>query len=103
MRDLGSDCWVISPQDKLTNSALKNRRNLQLTILADVGQDVIRRWGIFDHEDSKGRAIPYPATFIIGNDGRIEWSYIGRSSRDRPETGDLLKRLADIADKSANS
>jgi len=87
----------------LTNSALKNRRNLQLTILADGGQDVIRNWGIFDHEDSKGRDIPYPATFIIDSNGRIAWAYIGRSSRDRPETDDLLERLADVAANSAIS
>lgn len=82
---------------------MKNRRNLQFPILADSNHEVIRRWRIFDNEDPKERAIPYPSTFIVGSDGRIKWSYIGRSSRDRPEIDEILERLADIAASSANS
>lgn len=81
---------------------MKKRHKLQFPILADSNHEVIRRWRIFDNEDPKERAIPYPSTFIVASDGRIAWSYIGRSSRDRPEIDEILERLANIAAMNTN-
>jgi peroxiredoxin len=92
----GADLWTIAPQDVATNQALRERRDLPFPILADVDQGVIHQWGIFNFEDPKGRAIPYPSTFVVGQDGLIAWAYIGKATRDRPTPGAVLAAVRDI-------
>jgi len=92
----GADLWTISPQDVESNQALRERRDLPFPILADFDQRVIHQWGIFNFDDPKGRAIPYPATFVVGQDGLIAWSYVGKMTRDRPTPGAILAAVQDI-------
>jgi peroxiredoxin len=93
----GADLWAIAPQDVETNQALRERRELPFPILADDDQAVIHQWGIFNFDDPKERAIPHPSTFLINQDGLIAWSYVGKSTRDRPVPGAILAAVHDVA------
>ena len=92
----GADLWTIAPQDIETNQALRERRELPFPILADIDQGTIHQWGIFNFDDPKGRAIPYPATFIIDKQGVIVWSHVGQSTRDRPMPGAILAAVREV-------
>ncbi len=82
--------WAISPQETEQNQALRERRSLPFPILADADQVVIRTWGIYNRLDPKQRSIPYPATYIIDQSGRVRWSRLGLETRDRPTAGEVV-------------
>lgn len=95
----GAELWTIAPQDVKTNQALRERRELPFPILADIDQGTIHQWGIFNFDDPKGRAIPYPATFVIGRDGLIAWAYTSRETRDRPAPGAILAAVRALTEE----
>jgi peroxiredoxin len=99
--ELGASLWAISPQSVEKNRVLVERRGFPFPILSDDDQDVIRRWGVFNDEDPKGRAIPYPATYLIDQKGRITWVHIGQSTRDRPASDDILLQIKRINNRTA--
>ncbi|NIP28433.1 MAG: peroxiredoxin family protein, partial [Phycisphaerae bacterium] len=83
----GGQLLAVSPQTMELNQGLRERRALPFPILADADQAVIRQWGLFNDLDPKKRLIPYPATYVIGRNGRIAWAYLGIETRDRPTVG----------------
>jgi peroxiredoxin len=94
---LGADLWAISPQTIADNQNLQQRRNLPFPILADPDQAVIRSWGLFNHDDPQHRAIPYPASYVVGKNGRIHYAHLGLITRDRPTPGQLLAALKTVS------
>jgi peroxiredoxin len=93
---LNATLWAISPQTADVNFTLVERRGLPFPVLSDPDQAVIREWGLFNDDDSRGRLIPHPATFIIGTDGLVAWSHIGKSTRDRPTADVVLDQLSSL-------
>ena len=89
----GAALWAISPQEAAANQALRERRDLPMPILADADQAVIRQWGLFNQQDPKQRPIPYPATYIVGQNGRIHWRNLGLAARDRPTPAEIIAAL----------
>jgi peroxiredoxin len=89
----GAVIWAISPQTIVENQALQARRNISFPILADPDQATIHAWGMFDALDPEARAIPYPATCIVGTDGRVAWMHAGASTRDRPTVGEIVANI----------
>ena len=49
---------------------------LDYTLLSDPGAAVIHRYGLYNQDDPRGRAIPHPTTYVIGMDGVIHLSLI---------------------------
>lgn len=90
---------AISPQDQAKNERLRERYQLPFPILADDNQAVIREWGLFNALDPKKRPIPYPASYIVGKDGRISWGRLGLTAQDRPSVGALLAAMRTAAAK----
>lgn len=89
-RAAGVTVWAISPQTVSANAGLKKRRELPFPVLADNDQSVIRAWGLFNDDDHKGRAIPYPAAYVVAPDGTVTWRHVSQGTRDRPTAGELL-------------
>ena len=85
--------WTISPQDQAANRLLQTKHQLPFPILADTDLAVIHAWGIFNDLDPKQRPIPYPATYIVGQDGRVAWVHLGVGTRDRPTVGQILAAI----------
>lgn len=97
IQEIGGELLAIAPQPVEINLNLKEKRALPFPILADDDQAVIQEWGVFDHQDPKKRLIPYPATYIVGQDGRIAWAYLGAATRDRPMVGEVMAALKKVA------
>ncbi len=69
---------------------------LDFPLLSDPGAAIINRYGLFNSDDSRGRAIPHPTTYVIDMDGRIHWNFTEIDYRTRPENEDILAALSEL-------
>lgn len=71
---------------------------LDYTLLSDPGAAVINRYGLYNQDDPRGRAIPHPTTYVIDVNGVIQWKMTEVNYRIRPENDDILQALAALND-----
>ncbi len=69
---------------------------LHYTLLSDPGAAVINRYGLFNQDDPRGRAIPHPTTYVIDKDGVVHWKMTEVNYRIRPENDDILAALNEL-------
>ena len=69
---------------------------LDYTLLSDPGAGVINRYGLFNQDDPRGRAIPHPTTYVIDMDGVVRWKMTEVNYRIRPENEDILAALNEL-------
>jgi peroxiredoxin len=93
----GATLWAVSPQTVALNQGLVERRRLPFPVLADDDQAVIRAWGIFNAIDVQQRLIPFPATYVLGQDGRVAWYRLGLETRDRPTPAEVVTAVSQMA------
>ena len=66
------------------------------TLLSDPGAGVINRYGLYNQDDPRGRAIPHPTTYVIDMEGVIRWKMTEVNYRIRPENVDIVAALEEI-------
>lgn len=71
-------------------------RMLDYTLLSDPGAAVINRYGLFNQNDPRGRAIPHPTTYVIDMDGVIRWKMTEVDYRIRPENEDIAAAIDEL-------
>jgi peroxiredoxin len=59
-------------------------------MLADPNHQVAEAYGVYN---LLGDKIAAPSVFIIATDGRVVWSYFGKSAGDRPGAQTILEHL----------
>ena len=69
---------------------------IDFTLLADPNNAVIDRYGVFNPDDSRRRAIPHPTTLVIDKQGVVRWKFIEIDFRIRPTNDDILAALAEL-------
>ena len=69
---------------------------LDYVFLSDPGAAVINRYGLFNQDDPRGRAIPHPTTYVIDRDGIVRWKMTEVNYRIRPENADILAALNEL-------
>ena len=69
---------------------------IDYTLLSDPEAAVINRYGLFNQDDPRGRAIPHPTTYVIDMDGVVRWKMTEVDYRIRPENEDIVAALAAI-------
>lgn len=69
---------------------------LDFDLLSDPDAAIINRYGLFNSEDSRGRAIPHPTAYVIDKEGRVHWKFTEVNYRVRPENEDILAALAEL-------
>ena len=69
---------------------------LDNTFLSDPGAGVINRYGLFNQDDPRGRAIPHPTTYVIDMEGVVRWKMTEVNYRIRPENADILAALNEL-------
>ena len=69
---------------------------VDFTLLADPDNAVIDRYGVFNPDDSRRRAIPHPTTLVIDKEGVVRWKFIEIDFRIRPTNEDILTALAEL-------
>ena len=65
-------------------------------LLSDPNAAIISRYGVFNKDDGRGRAIPHPTTYVIDLEGRVHWKMTEVNYRIRPENEDILAALAEL-------
>jgi peroxiredoxin len=115
VRDRGALFVAISPQTQRHNDFTADRHSLTFPMLSDPGCEVADRFGLtyvlptymqkyyrsilvnipFVNGDESWR-LPVPATFVIGQDGRILFAEAQADFRVRPEPRDVLDALPPI-------
>lgn len=65
----------------------------EFPILPDTEGNVVRQYGVYN---LLGDGVGTPATFIIGEDGAIRWSYVSQDIADLPSADDILLRLREL-------
>jgi peroxiredoxin len=71
-------------------------RELDLTLLSDPDASVIDRYGLYNQDDPRGRAIPHPTTYVIDREGVVRWKMTEVNYRIRPENVDILAALDEL-------
>ena len=69
-------------------------RPINYTLLSDPDAQVIKRYGLFNQDDPRGRAIPHPTVYVIDMDGRITWKFTEVNYQIRPEQADIAAAIA---------
>ena len=70
--------------------------SLDFPLLSDPEAAVIHRYGLFNQDDPRGRAIPHPTTYVIDRDGVVRWKMTEVNYRIRPENEDVLAALRQL-------
>ena len=74
-------------------------RPIEYRLLSDPDAAVINRYGLFNQDDPRGRAIPHPTVYVIDMDGRVHWKFTEVNYRIRPEHADILNALAELEER----
>ena len=77
----------ISAEDSLTP---------RFPFLTDPDHQVIDRYGLLNPDDSRGRQIPHPATYVIDMKGVVRWKFVEVDYSVRPGNEDVLAALAEL-------
>ncbi|CAB9508522.1 alkyl hydroperoxide reductase Thiol specific antioxidant Mal allergen [Seminavis robusta] len=110
---------AISPMLPDGTAFLATKRDLDYSVCSDVNntlakefrltfevkphtQPFMTKWGehIPDHNGLDSWEIPLPATYVIGQDGRIAWSFMDNDPGIRAEVKDIVHEVAALTLKS---
>ncbi len=69
---------------------------IDFALLSDPDAAIINRYGLFNQEDPRGRAIPHPTAYIIDMGGTVRWKFTEVNYRIRPENEDILAALVEV-------
>ena len=113
---LGATLVAISPEfpdDSMTKNEISQ---MDFTVLSDQDAKVASQYGVawegpeflLNHMKSdrqldlkkinnrNSTILPIPATFIIGNDGLVKWTYVNVDYRTRSEPDEIIEALKEI-------
>lgn len=71
-------------------------RQLDMVFVSDPDALVINRYGLYNQDDPRGRAIPHPTTYVIDKEGVVRWKMTEVNYRIRPTNEDILAALSEI-------
>lgn len=66
---------------------------IDYTLLSDGDAAVINRYGLFNQDDPRGRAIPHPTVYVVDMDGVVRWKFTEVDYRIRPTNEDIAAEL----------
>jgi peroxiredoxin Q/BCP len=89
-RSRHAEIWAIAFQDVSRAQTMAGLVKAGYPILADVNHAVADAYGVFNLLND---GVATPAVFVVDPAGRIVWSYIGKSTTDRPSPDEILKHL----------
>jgi len=70
--------------------AAEDGMTIEFQLLADPDNAIIDRYGIFNPDESRARAVPHPTVFVIDKRGVVRWKFIETNFRVRPTNEDIL-------------
>ena len=111
----GATLVAVSPQTPDFTSLTAIEKELSFPVLSDMGNVVARQYGLAykvgtevadtlrgvgidlsAHNGTADDELPLTATFIIGTDGRIKWSWVEANFKHRADPAEILAALASL-------
>jgi thioredoxin-dependent peroxiredoxin len=89
--DLGAAVWGISPQDVDSHERFARKHGLTLPLLADVGLEVSRQYGI-----TLGGAGLRRSVFVIDRDSIVRWKHVTLIGLTFPSTETITAQLTGL-------
>ncbi|KES15842.1 Peroxiredoxin, partial [Gilliamella apis SCGC AB-598-P17] len=90
----------------------KKEKSMSITILSDIKNNIANQFGLvftlpekmrelykslganlFDFNDDDSYTLPIPATYLIGQDKKIQFAYVNVNYMERADISELLKVL----------
>lgn len=115
IQQLGGQLVAISPQTPDNSLSTQEKNELGYAVLADVGNKVTNDYGLVFSLDKRLRPVyekfgldipaingddtftlPMPATYIIGQDGKIVYAFVAEDYTKRAEPSDVIDILATL-------
>ena len=84
---------AISSEAAEQGAAWKAEKGFPFPLLVDEDAAVIRDYDVYHENESKGREIARPSTFVLGPDGEVVWKYVGARASDRPKLDEILSHV----------
>ena len=78
---------------------MAEKHKLGFEVLSDVGNRVARQFGLVFLEEfnaDESSELPMPGTFIISQDGTIQFAFVDPDYTTRMEPAEIIKRLREI-------
>ncbi|MEP4881715.1 peroxiredoxin-like family protein [Maribacter dokdonensis] len=117
IQSLGATLVAISPEVPDASMTKNEISEMDFTVLSDQDTKVASKYGVawevpeflLDHmrvdrdldlkqiNNGNGTVLPIPATFIVGTDGAIQWSYVNVDYRTRSEPDEIVEALKSIS------
>ncbi len=108
----GAKLVAISPETPDHSLSTREKHGLAFALLSDRGNDVARKFGLVfaleegirkhyaefgfalpEHNGDESWELPVPATFVVGADGRIAWSFVEADYTKRAEPEAVVRAL----------
>lgn len=109
----GASLVAISPQTVQQSFFMHDQHKLRFLLLSDAGNQVARQFGLVYRVPDYQQAVyqrafvnlplangdtswelPVPATFVVGQDGKISYAFANEDYTERPEPMDILAALS---------
>ena len=109
----GASLVAISPQTVRQSFFMHDQHKLRFPLLSDAGNKVARQFGLVYRVPDYQQAVyqrafvnlplangdtswelPVPATFVVGQDGKISYAFANEDYTQRPEPTDILAALS---------
>lgn len=87
---LGTEIAAVSTETLQASTRMAQAQGIQYPVLADPEHRVVEAYGVYDLLKDRRAA---PSVFIVDSKGLITWRYVGRDSRDRPDSETILHQL----------
>ncbi|PHN92634.1 redoxin [Maribacter sp. 6B07] len=117
IQSFGATLVAISPEVPDASMTKNEISEMDFTVLSDQDAKVASKYGVawevpeflLDHmrvdrnldlkqiNNGNGTVLPIPATFIVGTDGAIQWSYVNVDYRTRSEPDEIVEALKSIS------
>ena len=113
---LDAELIAISPEVPDQSMPTDDIEKMDFIVLSDQNAEIAERFGVAwkvpealkEHmrvdrkldlgiiNNGNGNTLPIPATFIIGQDGKVAWSYVDVDYRTRSEPSDIIEGLRNL-------
>jgi peroxiredoxin len=97
-----TELWAISVDGPELQQAMIDRivaeggSPPEYRMLTDSDHRVIDRYGLFNPDESRGRPVPHPTTYVIDRQGVVRWKMTEIDYKVRPENEDILAALSEV-------
>ncbi|MFD2541469.1 peroxiredoxin-like family protein [Lacinutrix gracilariae] len=117
IHELGATLVAISPQVPDGSMTKSEISKMEFIVLSDQDAKVASQYGVawevpdflIEHmqvdrnldlekiNNGNGKILPIPATFVLGNDGIVKWSYVNVDYRTRSEPNEVIDALKNLS------